>query len=324
MPANDPRSHPPLPLLTAIPTVASGTHVAEARRAILTARCRWDTLTYVYVLDAARHLIGVISLKELLCADDDARIDDVMVRDPIAAHPTTDREHVATIAIRHRIKAVPVTDRDRVFLGVIGTDEILNTLHEEHVEGFLRFAGIRRTGAITDILTARVGTLIRHRLPWLLVGLLGSMVGTLIVRSFDHVLEQALALAFFIPLIVYMSDALGTQTQTLYIRSLAMERVPLGRMFARECAVALGIGSVCAALLFAFAGIIFQSVALAWTVALALLLTMCTAAGLAIGVTALLQRSGRDPALGGGPLATVIQDVASILVYFLVASAILF
>ncbi|MDO8598653.1 MAG: magnesium transporter [bacterium] len=307
-----------------VPTARSGELVESIRSTTLHERCQWDSVTYVYVLDAQDHLIGVISMKELICADAGARIDDIMVSTLITAHPTTDHEHVAMTAIRHRIKAVPVVDSDRRFLGVVGTDAILKTLHEEHVEDFLKYAGIRRTGTITDLLTARVGTLIHHRLPWLLVGLAGSMVATLLVRAFDHVLEQELALAFFIPLIVYMADAFGTQTQTLYIRGRVMERIPFWRTFAREIAVALGVGAACAVLLFAFALIGFQSVALAWTVGLALMSSILIAGTLALTITALLERLGKDSALGGGPLATVIQDVVSLAIYFLIASVIIF
>jgi magnesium transporter len=280
-------------------------------------------VTYVYVLDVNEYLVGVLSMKELICADAKAHVEDIMVMNPITAHPTTDREHVAMRAIRHGIKAVPVVDHDQRFLGVVGTDAILKTLHEEHVEDFLRYAGIRRTERITDILTARVGALIRHRLPWLVVGLGGSMLGTLVVRAFEGVLVQELRLAFFIPLIVYMSDALGTQTQTLYIRALAMEHPRLSKLLPREFGVTLVMSAACSLLLALFALVGFQSGAIAWTVGLALFLTMLSASALALGVTTLLARSGKDPALGGGPLATVIQDVASLCIYFLVASAII-
>lgn len=307
-----------------VPTAHSGDLVGSVRSTTLHERCQWDSVTYVYILNAQEHLIGVISMKELICADAKSRVEEVMIQSVVTANPTTDREHVAMRAIRHGIKAVPIVDHDGRFLGIVGTDAILKTLHEEHVEDFLKYAGIRRTGTITDLLTARVGTLIHHRLPWLLVGLAGSMVATLLVRAFDHVLERELALAFFIPLIVYMADAFGTQTQTLYIRGRVLERIPFGRTFAREIAVALGVGTACALLLFAFALIGFQSVALAWTVGLALMSSILVAGTLALTITALLERLGKDSALGGGPLATVIQDVVSLAIYFLIASAIIF
>jgi len=306
-----------------IPTARIGMTVEAVRRVVLHERCRWDSVTYVYVLDAQDHPVGVISMKELICADAKAPIDAVMTQNVITAHPTTDQEHVAMRAIRHGIKAVPAVDHDGRFLGVVGTDAILKTLHAEHVEDFLRFAGIRKTGAITDILTDRIGTLVHRRLAWLLAGLGGAMLMTLLVRAFEDALARELRLAFFIPLIVYMADALGTQTQTLYIRSLAMEQRAFGRVFAREFTVSLGMGVTCAALLFAFALVGFQSAAVAWTVAIALFVAMLTASSLALLITATIARAGRDPALGGGPLATVAQDAVSILLYFLIASAII-
>ena len=307
-----------------IPTARVSMTVEAARRAVLHERCRWDSVTYVYILDAQDHPVGVVSMKELICADAKAPINAVMSRDVVVVHPTTDQEHVAMRAIRHGIKAVPVVNHDGKFIGVVGTDAILKTLHEEHVEDFLKFAGIRKTGAITDILTARIGSLIRHRLPWLLAGLGGAMLMTLLVRVFEDALTRELRLAFFVPLIVYMADALGTQTQTLYIRSLAMEQRPVGRLLAREFSVSLAMSAASAALLFAFALIAFRSAAIAWTVGIALFLTMLSASTLSVVVTSVLARAGRDPALGGGPLATVLQDAVSILLYFLIASAIMF
>lgn len=306
-----------------IPTARTGMTVSAVRRAVLHERCRWDSVTYVYILDAQEHPVGVVSMKELICADAKASIDAVMTRDIVIVHPTTDQEHVAMRAIRHGIKAVPVVDGNGRFLGVVGTDAILKTLHAEHVEDFLRYAGIRHTERITDILKARVGELVRHRLPWLIVGLVGSMVGTLVVRAFEGVLTYDLRLAFFIPLIVYMSDALGTQTQTLYIRSLAMEHPTLRRLLPRELGVTVVMSAVCAVLIATFALVGFRSPAIAWTVGLALFLTMLSASALALTVTTILARAKRDPALGGGPLATVIQDVVSLLLYFLIASAII-
>ncbi|MFA4846087.1 MAG: magnesium transporter [Patescibacteria group bacterium] len=310
-------------LSTRIPTAQIGMTVEAVRHSVFHERCRWDSVTYVYVLDAERRPVGVASMKELICADATAPIDAVMHRPVITAHLATDQEHVAMRAIRHGIKAVPIVDHDGRFLGVIGTDAILKTLHEKHVEHFLRFAGIRRTDVVTDMLTARISTLIHARLPWLLIGLVGAMLMTLLVRAFADALERELGLAFFIPLIVYMADAFSTQTQALYVRGLALERIPFLRTLGRELAIAFGIGATCAVLLYGFAFIAFRSAALAGTVAIALVITMLVAAALELMVSALLQRMRRDPALGGGPLATVVQDAVSILLYFFIASAFL-
>ncbi|MDO8621625.1 MAG: magnesium transporter [bacterium] len=311
-------------LSTRIPTARIGMTVEAVRRAVLHERCHWDSVTYVYVLDAQDHPVGVVSMKELICADAKAPIEAVMTSNVVTAHPSTDQEHVAMRAIRHGIKAVPIVERDGRFLGVVGTDAMLKTLHRAHVEDLLRFAGVRRTRNVTDVLHAPIGALIRYRLPWLLVGLLGAIIMTLVARSFEHTLEREIAIAFFIPLIVYMADALGTQTQTLYIRAIAIGAVPVRRYLLRELGASLGMSGISAVALFAFAMVLFQRWTIAWAVSLALLIAMLTASTLAIVITAALARSRRDPALGGGPLATAIQDIVSLLVYFLVANAIIF
>lgn len=307
-----------------IPTARIGMTVDAVRRSVLHERCRWDSVTYVYILDAKEHPVGVVSMKELICADAKAPIDAVMVQELVTAHPSTDQERVAMYAIRHGIKAVPIVEHDGRFLGVVGTDAILKTLHRAHVEDLLRFAGVRRTRNVTDVLHAPIGALIRYRLPWLLIGFLGAIMMTLIARSFTHALERELAIAFFIPLIMYMAAALGTQTQTLYIRAIAIGAVPVRRYLLRELGASLGMSAVSAVALFAFAIAAFQRWTIAWAVSIALFLAMLTASTLAVVITSALARSRRDPALGGGPLATAIQDIVSLLVYFLVASTIMF
>lgn len=309
-------------LTTAVPTVPAGITVADAIRSVTDRTNRWESLTYVYILDHAGHLVGACSLRELFGHDPAAPIDACMTAPLVTAHPHSHREHVAQQAIAHELAAIPIVDRSGKFLGIMDTDAILATLHEEHVEDFLHLAGIRRLHPLTDILTTPLGALVRARFPWLLVGLLVSMVMTLTVRSFEHALTAEVALAFFIPLIAYMADALGTQTQTLYIRALAVRDAPFGRYLVRELATSAVISVTSAALLYGFATL-FHAPRIALAVSLALLVAMSLAPTLALSITTLIARSGRDPALGGGPLATAVQDLLSISIYFVIASLIL-
>ena len=177
---------------------------------------------------------------------------------------------------------------------------------------------------ITDIVKFRISRLVRLRLPWLLLGLLGGIVATLIVRFFEAALEQKLALAFFIPVIVYMSDAVGTQTETLFIRALAIEKISLKRYLLKETAIGFLIGLVLSALMFLYALLIFGDRPVAVIVGVSLLLGSTLAVFLATFVPILLRRFGKDPAVGAGPFTTILQDIVSLIIYFLVAAAILF
>lgn len=169
-----------------------------------------------------------------------------------------------------------------------------------------------------------VGHLLRLRIPWLFLGLLGGMVASVIVSEFEDVLIRTLELAFFLPVIVYMSDAIGTQTETIYVRSLAKGKPRLLTYLLKESALGLTLGIVFGLVLGLFAYWWIGSTTVAVTVGLAMLLNSAIAPIIALLIPAIIFKERRDPAIGAGPFATVIQDNISLVIYFLVASAVLF
>lgn len=168
-----------------------------------------------------------------------------------------------------------------------------------------------------------VSLLLEHRLPWLVVGLIGGMLATLLSSRFEKVLSSNISLAYFIPVIVYMADAVGTQTENVYVRNLGKGRVRLGKYLAKEIAlgICLGLlfGGVCGLFTFFWMGKMNTSI----TIALSLFTTIATAPLVALVVSALFNRTHDDPAVGAGPVTTVIQDVISITTYFVIATVIL-
>jgi magnesium transporter len=177
---------------------------------------------------------------------------------------------------------------------------------------------------LTDESKEGVGHLLSLRLPWLIVGLLGGLVATMIVSHFEAVLKDNLALAFFLPVIVYMSDAVGTQTETIYVRNLATGRVSLAKYFVKELVLGLVLGTFFGVLVALFATLMLGSTATGFTIGLAMAATVATAPVVALVVPALLQKERIDPALGAGPFSTILQDLLSVLIYFLIASILLF
>jgi magnesium transporter len=165
----------------------------------------------------------------------------------------------------------------------------------------------------------RVSKRLGHRLPWLLVGLVGAMGSAGIVASFEATLREEVLLAFFVPAVVYIADAVGTQTETLVIRGMAAG-VPVRRIVVRELVTGLLIGGLLVAVFFLFALAVWDNAPVAAVVALSLLVSSSLATILAMALPAALARLGRDPAFGSGPLATVIQDLLSIVVYFAFAA----
>lgn len=176
---------------------------------------------------------------------------------------------------------------------------------------------------ITDIVKFRISRLVKLRLPWLLVGLLGGMVATLIVRFFEGALERKLALAFFIPVIVYMSDAVGTQTETLFIRALVIEKISLKKYLLKETVIGFFLGAVLSVLSYIYAVLVFNDASVAAIVGISMIISLTFAVLIATFVPLILRSFGKDPAVGAGPFTTIVQDILSLLVYFLVAVLIL-
>lgn len=177
---------------------------------------------------------------------------------------------------------------------------------------------------LVDEVKEPVGHLLEHRLPWLIFGLLGGVLTTVIVSKYETILSSDLRLAFFIPIIVYMSDAVGTQTETIYIRTLAKKKARFLLYLLKETALGLCLGIIFGLAVGVFASYWLKSAAVGFTVGLAMLINVTIAPFLATVIPALLYKEHSDPALGAGPLATVIQDLISLLIYFLIASLIYF
>jgi magnesium transporter len=215
--------------------------------------------------------------------------------------------------------AVAVSDREGRFLGLVPATRIAAVLLVEHDEDLARIGGYRSSSrrarrAAEESLSRRLW----HRLPWLIVGLAGAMASALIVGAFEEQINDVVLLAFFVPAVVYMADSVGTQTETLLIRALSAD-VDLRRVVRRELLTGVLLGAAVAVLFYPFALIGWGDGDVALGVSLALLCSCSIATAVAMALPIALRRLGFDPAFGSGPLATVIQDLLSIAIYFAIA-----
>lgn len=174
-----------------------------------------------------------------------------------------------------------------------------------------------------DDATESVGLLLRLRLPWLAVGLAVGSLTTVLISRFEIVLASEVRLAFFIPIIVYLSGAVGTQTETIYVRNLGRRQIKLSAYIAKEMALGLILGAIFGSLTWLFALAWLRSAAIASTVGLAMFASISAATLIALAVASLLNKEHQDPALGAGPFTTVLQDLVGLLIYFFIASAII-
>lgn len=303
---------------TAVPNTTPGTPVAQVINETKSFSSEYETIDYIYVLKN-RQLVGVVSLHELFSASPTKKVDEVMTTDIAYVHAQSDQEKVATVALAQNIKAVPVLDTENQFVGVVTSDTILQVLRDEQTEDILKFAGVSFTAS------ERLSqfTIIEHlksRLPWLLLGLAGGVLAAVVVERFTDILQDTLILAAFIPAIVYIADAVGSQTQMVYVRSLmSSRRTTLSRTLQRELTVATAVGITLAT---TAGGIVYtwlNNDAVTIVVSVSILITVYFSVIVAILLPWTFERLKLDPALATGPLATVIRDISSLCIYFLFA-----
>jgi magnesium transporter len=301
----------------------AGDSVESLRRAAqrLGQGARWELAC---VVDAQHRLLGTLTAADLLSLPGDTLVDAAMQRDAPRVRPATEPEDMASLALHHRVSALPVVDAQGRLQGVVGPAALMDTLRREHVSDLHRLAGIAAESrqarrALEEPPLRRV----RHRLPWLLVGLAGSMLATLVVARFEAAITQRAALAFFVPGLVYLADAIGTQTEAVAVRGLSLSRMGAWRLLGGELRSGLLIGLVLAAAVLPLVWLAFSDLQLALTVSASLAAASTVASLLGILLPWALHRRGLDPAYGSGPLATIIQDVLTLLIYFLCATVML-
>jgi magnesium transporter len=176
---------------------------------------------------------------------------------------------------------------------------------------------------LEDDATERVSLLLRHRLPWLVLGLLGGILVTYISSRFELVLEKNIHLAFFIPIIVYMADAVGTQTENVYVRNLGRGNVNFITYMIKESILGVMLGGIFGCIMGVISFLWFKETEVALTVGLAMFVTIAIAPIFALLVPAFFQREHTDPAITAGPFTTITQDVISLLLYLLIATIII-
>jgi magnesium transporter len=275
---------------------------------------RFDSAAAVAVLEGDR-LVGVATIEQMYAAANGATLRDVMARQPPVVTPDTDQEHAAWQAVQHNVPGLAVVDEQGRFRGLIPPEQLLAVLLHEHDEDMARLGGYLHT-----VESARTTTLesvtrrLWHRLPWLLVGLTGAMVSAGLMAAFENELNAVLAVAFFVPGIVYLADAVGTQTETVAIRGLSVG-VGIRRILAPEALTGLIVGVLLGLVILPAVAWMTDDWRLAAAVAVAVLAASTIATVVALLLPWALQALGRDPAFGSGPLATVIQDLLSIAIY---------
>lgn len=281
-----------------------------------------ENIYYLYVIDENKKLVGVVSYRDLLLADSEDRIEDIMYTRVISVPVDMDQEQVAKIIERYDFIAVPVVDKENRLLGIVTVDDVIDVMISETNEDFGKLSA---TGKAIDFRTT-AWTASMRRLPWLVMLLLLGLLSGSVIAGFEETLEQVVALTFFMPMIAGMTGNTGTQSLAIVVRGLVshdLDKNTVFRLILREFGVGLIIGTVCGLLVsvlaFAWRGSFFLSLVVGCSLFLTLIIG--TLAGTVIPL--ILYKLKVDPAVASGPLITTLNDIFSLLVYFGLATVFL-
>jgi magnesium transporter len=306
-----------------VPTGAPDTTAGDFCRALVGQR--FDATDVVFVTASDCRLAGAVRLRDVLAADGDRRLDKLMDARWPRTTAAADREDAATLAIRADVPALAVVDAAGRLVGALPAAAIMAILRDEHLEDLHHMAGILgRSEAARRALEAPPPRRALFRLPWLLAGMLGAAGATALMAGFEAALSRHIAVAFFVPAIVYLADAVGTQTEAVAVRGLSLNGDGIWGLLRGEIVTGLLIGLALGLIALPIVWLSFGDVRLAASVALALFGAGAMATGMGFLLPLAMARLGTDPAWGSGPIATVIQDVLSLLIYFGIASVLIF
>ncbi|MFW5648527.1 MAG: magnesium transporter, partial [Candidatus Alkaliphilus sp. MAG34] len=295
--------------------------VAEAIRYIRTHGADRETIYTCYISDPTRRLIGVVSVRQLLLADDEQMISEVMEENVISVEVDTDQEEVTNIFTDYDLIALPVVDKENRLVGIITIDDIVDVIDKVATRDFQRMAAMGP--AEEEYLRTDVFTLAKQRTPWLLTLMLSATFTGGIISRYESVLEAIVTLNIFIPMLMDSAGNAGTQSSTLIIRGLALGNIQISdylKVLWKELRVSSLVGFILATVNF-FRVIIIEKVSIniALTVSVTLFFTVILAKVVGGLLPVIAKKLKTDPAIMAGPLITTIVDALALIVYFNIA-----
>ncbi|MGH1365239.1 MAG: magnesium transporter [Calditrichia bacterium] len=289
--------------------------VQQAIEQLRKASERVDDIYLCYVVDRFGLLLGTVSLKELILAEEATPIHSIVDEEIFAVTADTDQEEVAQLFEKYDLISSPVIDSEKRLIGRITIDDILDVINEEADEDLARIAGIGEEEILEDS-SLRI---VQARLPWLLISFVGEIISALVMQMYSMTIQQVLASAFFIPVVMAMGGSIGQQSGIIVVRGLATGEInprDIWRRVSRETRSALISGSVIAALIFCVVMLWQKDINLASVLAGTLLIVMLNASMFGAIIPFVFKRFNIDPAIASGPFVTTFNDVIGLLIYF--------
>lgn len=274
-----------------------------------------DKVYTIYVVDDDDVLLGTLSLKKLLLTPEKTFITNIYNEKVFSVKANSDDEEVANIMEKYDLVVLPVVDDLNRLIGRITIDDVVDVMKEEAIEDYNKASGISEQVDASD----NIVTLTRARLPWLLIGLMGGIMGAEVIGIFD--IENNIELAFFTPLIAAMGGNVGVQSAAIIVQGLASNNLgmdSLAQRLMKELGVALLNGIICSGLIMIITSLIGYPSSISFTVSISLMAVIIFAALFGTFIPLALDKYKIDPALATGPFITTVNDVLGLFIYFMI------
>jgi magnesium transporter len=275
----------------------------------------------IYVVDQDDHLIGRLSLKDLLVASAKDKVANIYIPKVDSVHFNDKGEDVARLMQKYDLEAIPVVDDDNVLIGRITIDDIVDLIKEEAEKDYQMAAGITEDIDADDSIWNKT----KARLPWLILGLVGGLAAASIMGGFDDALTQFPELFYFTPLIAAMAGNVGVQSSAIIVQGLANDNIRgsmVNRMF-KEIGLSIINGVILAVLIFVFGFFLDYDINISITISISMVMVIILASLIGTFVPLILDKNGIDPAVATGPFITTSNDIFGIFIFFYIAKVIL-
>lgn len=278
---------------------------------------------YLYVVDNTNKLVGVISLRNLICAPPNDLVANHMSTDILTCKVTDDQENVAKTISKYDLIALPIVDEENTLKGIVTIDDVVDILNKETTEDIYQSSGISDEFRSDELISGKVTYAVRARLPWLLITLAGEAVAALIIASYDKTIISAPIAVSFMPLLSGLSGNVGGQTATIMVRGLVTGDIDLkntAKHIFHELKIGILIGAICSLITGFIAWLQHDQPVLGLVVAFALICSITSAVLLGTIFPILLQCFKKDPAAASSPIITTLLDILTFTFYLMIVS----
>ncbi|MEX0763486.1 MAG: magnesium transporter [Dehalococcoidia bacterium] len=298
--------------------------VAEALERIRRTAMNRETIYYNYVIDDERHLLGIVTLKDLVLADPPTVVSDIMTPNPKAILTDADQEEAARILSDYDLLAAPVVDREDRLVGIITWDDMSDVMEREVTEDIYRYGAVPATEH--EYFNTGIASVVRRRMPWLFLLILVNTVTGTVIAGQSALLDEVVILAAFVPLLIGTGGNVGAQSSTVVIRGLATGEITPGQVIGivgREIGVGILLGVALGVLVLGWAYLLGRDERVAIVVGTTLITIATMAATVGAALPFFFRKIKLDPAMVSAPFITTVMDIFGVVVYFVIANLLL-